>query len=879
MKLDFAKKVYYQHQRMIIFVVVLILSLEILYLLFANLAINSEWGKKLVNRRPRKMLVSWDRGYSLIPGAVHLRDFQMRFQKKRNWWTVNADRVDGDITLWRLFKREFFVGDLQASGLDFQYRRLDEPVAGVGHGKHRWWITLPDISVQSITRVDINGFELVGSGQGSGALRYQTRGQLTVHAATLQLDQVRLEHNSDVLATDMELDVTYANDPFVPSVEKGRQALQHMEASIRLSATTEMFPLPVTLFKDLPWLTVRHSGRFAGDLVFDRGTFQPGSRLGITDMDIQARYRDLAVGGKGAVDVVLSEPVADLEDIRRANLEVRFEDYRLTRDSVDTPLVTGTGFRVLLETDSVDIREGIPAFDVTVDMPNANVPDVCTLNSYLEDWPLFGFEGGRASISGQFIFDQQRGTGSGSLRLFSKNMQTRLRDRQSSGTFSFTARLHELVPDEARVSFDGDFSVENMDKSWHFRSALKDGELHWPEPGNETDNKLTLAHASGGWQFAADVSDIGFVNRLFSGKHGLSLHGPGGVSGEAVLDNGQFSDGTRFAFDVPEVEASLLGYRAAGQAQLSGSIQSDPLSLETGKKAEVQLTITDYRVFLPESEVSHSSGKKMTAFIGIPDFKLTRERPQVEMRIEMTENTIPDISTYNHLWAEDAPFQIVSGKASSRGVLTFSDTTGTMHGSFRLTAPGARTLFEGVSVSGDLSLDIKLSSPDPVSMMFDVSGSRLALEHAYVGPTPDDRDWELVCELNDFQLHWDKPLQFGGEVDMTMTDTEPIIHYFTQQHHFVKYVSGILNIQNIFGSTRIQLDEEYLHVRNLEITGDVLHMMGKLRMNRAYKRGALYVQFRRIPFLVTIEGDERSPHMFGARKKFEAFDVAQQEKP
>lgn len=879
MKLDTVKKVYHRYRWPLIVAAVLLLSLEVIYLVFANLTINSAWGQGLVNRRPQKLSVDWVWGYSVFPGSVHLHGYEMRFQKKRNWWMVKADRVAGKITLWRLFGRELRVEGLRADGLEFQYRRLDEPVPGVGHGKHKWWIVLPEISARSIRRMDLNGFHLAGDGTGHGSLRYQTRGELTVPSAVLTFGNGRVERRGKVLATDMELDVTYANDPFVPSVEKGRLALQHMEASIQLSATTEMFPLPVTLFKDLPWLTVRHSGRFAGDLMFDRGTFQPGSRLGITEMDIQARYRDLEVAGKGAVDVVLSEPVADLEDIRRANLEVRFEDYRLTRESVDTPLVTGTGFRVLLETDAVDIREGIPAFDVTVDMPDANVPDVRTLNSYLEDWPLFGFEGGGASISGQFVFDQQTGTGNGSLRLFSKNMQTRLRDRKSSGTFSFTARLNELVPDEARVSFDGDFSVENMDKSWHFRSALKDGKLHWPEPGNETDGKLSLAHASGGWQFAADVSDIGFVNRLFSGKHGLSLHGPGGVSGEAVLDHGQFSDGTRFAFDVPEVEASLLGYRATGQAQLSGSIQSDPLSLETGKKAEVQLTITDYRVFLPESDVSHSSGKKMTAFIGIPDFKLTRERPQVEMRIEMAENTIPDISTYNHLWSEDAPFQIVSGKASSRGVLTFSDTTGTMHGSFRLTAPATRTLFEGVSVSGDLSLDIKLSSSDPVSMLFDVSGSRLALEHAYVGPTPDDRDWELACELNDFQLHWDKPLQFGGEVDMTMTDTEPIIHYFTQQHHFVKYVSGILNIQNIYGSTRIQLDEEYLHVRNLEITGDVLHMMGKLRMNRAYKRGALYVQFRRIPFLVTIEGDERSPHMFGARKKFEAFDVAQQEKP
>ena len=122
----------------------------------------------------------------------------------------------------------------------------------------------------------------------------------------------------------------------------------------------------------------------------------------------------------------------------------------------------------------------------------------------------------------------------------------------------------------------------------------------------------------------------------------------------------------------------------------------------------------------------------------------------------------------------------------------------------------------------------------------------------------------------------EKPLRFSGLISLAMTDTVPLVRYFTEQHQFMKYFGGILDVKDIQGSSRVELNADWFHISDLRITGDILNILGKLRMNSTSKRGALYVKFRKLPFMVTLEDDRKTPHLIRPLRKFHEFDVLDQ---
>lgn len=57
---------------------VVLLFLELVYLLGANLFLNSAAAGRWIHRKPGRLVVQWARGWTVFPGVVHLRDVRLR---------------------------------------------------------------------------------------------------------------------------------------------------------------------------------------------------------------------------------------------------------------------------------------------------------------------------------------------------------------------------------------------------------------------------------------------------------------------------------------------------------------------------------------------------------------------------------------------------------------------------------------------------------------------------------------------------------------------------------------------------------------------------------------------------------------------------------
>ena len=66
----------------------LALAYAIVYLLGVNVFLNLGVFRPLINRKPEKILLEWDRAWTILPGHIHLRGFRIRGQTRRQQWDL-----------------------------------------------------------------------------------------------------------------------------------------------------------------------------------------------------------------------------------------------------------------------------------------------------------------------------------------------------------------------------------------------------------------------------------------------------------------------------------------------------------------------------------------------------------------------------------------------------------------------------------------------------------------------------------------------------------------------------------------------------------------------------------------------------------------------
>jgi len=856
-----------------LFVLILLLSLEILYLISVNLIINTSIGERLVNRKPEKMMVHWKSGSSLYPGDLTLNGFNMRVQKNFNQWFLSMDRADGHVAIAALLKREFRLTNLRAEGVSFQFKRHKEPFPEPPGKRRKWVVSIEEAEVLSINELMIQDTYLQGSGTASGSLSLVTRGEMIIYPTVIKIEDATLSREGTPLANNLSIDMAYHTDPFTPSIEKGRKALKYMTSEIQATGILTEFQTPKTFFKKLSWLQIKESGKFAAKIHFEKGSFKAGSRIGIMETDILARYKELQVEGVGSLSIVLPEHTEDIEEVKQADLDIGFDQYRLTRDGIDAPLVRGDGFNILVENAAFDVNQPFSGLDVTVDLPPSSVPDVRVFNSYLGEDHAIKFTGGEASVTGHMQYIGGVKEGGGWIAFSSDQVELNMKEDSFSGSFMLRTHFSEFRPGASRIVFTGSsVKMANPEKKWEFNAVLTNGLLKWSEKALKRGGKKILKTANGDFKLQAEVSDIGFINRHIQGYYGFKINGKGNLAGDMKIAQGNLAPGTSFEFDVPEISASLLGYTANGRAILRGNITENKRS-QSVNSASIDLVITDYRVSREGMNRYHSGGKSMTASIRIPEFKLEKKRPMVEMQIHMPENIISDMSSYNHLWGEKAAFQIESGRGTSHGRLFFSSRTESMEGEIVLNAKSLKARFEDLPISADFHFTGKLVSKDVKNMVFSLAGSKILLDHVVTGQQQPEENWQMNSTFKETRLTWQQPMLISGTMDLEMTDTAPFVAVFSERKQMLKPFSRILNIRNISGTSEFDLNKNYFDIPSMEILGEGLQMLGKSRMNRHFKRGALFIHFKKVPFLVTLEGEKKRPHFIRPLQQFHSFDV------
>ncbi len=94
-----------------------LLALAALYLVGANIFLNSDAAFELINRKPEKLWIHWDQGWTIVPGMVTVQGLEIRGQTRRFQWYARVEEIRTWVALTALVRKTFRTNSMRGHAL------------------------------------------------------------------------------------------------------------------------------------------------------------------------------------------------------------------------------------------------------------------------------------------------------------------------------------------------------------------------------------------------------------------------------------------------------------------------------------------------------------------------------------------------------------------------------------------------------------------------------------------------------------------------------------------------------------------------------------------------------------------------------------------
>ncbi len=535
-----------------------LLALYLLYLVAANVFLNSAFGEQVINRKPDRYHAHWDWALSAYPGHIHARGVVMGGHARTNRWFVASPRADGRIQLLPLLWRELAFGTIRAHDVSVHVARTpeDKPTS-TRPGKTPWTLRFDAITTPSLLRMDFYAVRVDGHGQARFVFEKTLQGgPMEVGLSTLHMPDARLQVNGVELLRDGRLDFEMTLPAHLRERAEGDEKVALLDAHMRVDGAAPGIDLVARNDDALPIGTTGAAGHLRADLTLTRGVLMPGSRLDWVSSvfsrsaDDEPLRHPLGVALRtdaAAIHVAarVAPPAEGATPWLRADLRV--DDRRLGPDDWLRPLRALAG-RVETQWPDVPLRW----VDVLLD-------DV--------DWLAVD---GRADLAADVRLDDGQLQPGSRVDLDDVELTAHVLDNRFSGQAHARVRMVEdaeagqrtmigivmerftLAPDAAPQRVD----LRGSDLRLDLASTGRLAEFH-----EHLDARLRFDDA--------EVPDLRSYNRYLPGDSARLVGGSGRASGDIRLDNvGEMISG-RLRVRGQDVRVAL------GPSQLSGNVDLD----------------------------------------------------------------------------------------------------------------------------------------------------------------------------------------------------------------------------------------------------------------------------------------------------------------
>lgn len=490
-----------------------LLALVVLYLVAANVFLNTGLAPKLINRKPEKIRVTWEGGWTVIPGVARLWGIELRGQSKVIQWYATLDEVSVRSQLLPLADKDFRAGRIRGRGLTFYLRnRLPPdateaeraapmpPIPGLSNppdpppeaiyppppaDREPWLIDLEGIEIEAVRELWIEQYRYAGDGRLAGDFRFELRGPMSVENVTLELRDGDLVAGETALADAVAVTIDASLEPIVPRETDLGEVLRFLDARVRLASPRTRFDFLDRYFRNTPWLDVDGEGAIEADAGLERGRLAAGSRVALSEATFGVDYLDYEIRGGGRIEAKVDDEGTE------AVLDAVFDAFEVAGET-ETPYLRGSGLAIRARTPELDVLALEPEIDVAMTLPPSEIVDVAVYNAYLPPRSGFKLRSGTGTLQGRMAMSTVTGSGSGNFQLDASRIRVGFGDVDMVGNVKLESELADADPEARRFDLSGtrvaltDVVVVDGDKrssrGWWGRVRLRDGEVFLTKP-------------------------------------------------------------------------------------------------------------------------------------------------------------------------------------------------------------------------------------------------------------------------------------------------------------------------------------------------------------------------------------------------------------
>jgi len=531
--------------------------LSLLYLVAANVFLNSAFGEGVINRKPERYHARWDWAMSLYPGHIHARGIVMGGHARTNRWTIASPRADGRIKVLPLLWREVAFGTIRAHDVSVHVARAPQDLPSTKRpGKAPWTMRFDAITTPSLLRLDFYDTRVTGHGEARFVFEKTLQGgAMEVGRSTLRMPDATLQVGDVPLLRDGLLEFQVVMPAHIREQAQGEEKLVLLDAHMRVDGPAPGIDLVARNDDALPIGTAGFVGHLRADLTLERGVLMPGSQLDwsapvySSAVDGTPLRHPLGVALRTASDAILvaARVPAPASGTPWLRADLRVADRRIGPDDWLRP-VRALGGTVETQWPAVPLR--------WIDVILRDV-----------DWLAFD---GRADLDADVrLHDGQLQPGS-RIDLDDAALTARVLDNRFSGNAHARMRMRDdpeagqrttigivldrftLAPESAPDRID----LRGRDLRLDLSSTGALAEFH-----ERLDARLRFDDAQ--------VPDLRTYNRYLPGDSARLVGGSGHASGDIRLDNGGEMIGGRMRVRGQDVRVAL------GPSQLSGNVELD----------------------------------------------------------------------------------------------------------------------------------------------------------------------------------------------------------------------------------------------------------------------------------------------------------------
>jgi hypothetical protein len=471
-----------------------------LYLVAGNVWLRQGGLERMLNRRPERLSIHWESAWTVWPGVVHVRGFELRNQTRTYQWWVTVDQGTVDVDLWNLQDRELLLGPLTGSGAAFRLRRrldapprarpgqpdLYPPIPGLanppqakpeilyppppklrgGAKRDPWHIQITGLSLDDVREVWVEEVRFAGQARVAGGFDVRAGQRLEVEPSRLEIFEGVLALGSGAKARPILADargrVDGRIDPYSPRRFKGWQVLQLTTGRASLEGQVRSLAFLDVFFRETRWVDLRFGGggRTTADFRLRRGRVLPGSRFEARPEGITVSFLDYRAQGDGTVRWSVDKKAEQSKEAKdreaaEGNFSIALDHFRIQRQGYGKPHVRGRGLRLAAASEEPRIGRLFQPNWVSIEMPEAEVPDLRFYNAYLPARSGLALTGGAGRMSARFRATAPQWIGSGDIRLAALGVGARFQEKRLRGNLEMQTFLRRADLRDKRFDISG----------------------------------------------------------------------------------------------------------------------------------------------------------------------------------------------------------------------------------------------------------------------------------------------------------------------------------------------------------------------------------------------------------------------------------------